>query len=605
MVVVCPESQLLSTMALCVRFTTWFMLCNMVLAQQAGTEKQEAHLPFNIESCSEEGCKTESITATFDMQWRWMHGLGGYKNCYVGGWDKQICPDPNTCAQKCAVEGMSNEDYSKTGGQTSIPDGVQMQFVAPSGSSGSRIYLIGPNEKYKLFRLKNREFAFDVDVSQLPCGLIGAAYFVEMDEAGSGKAGAKLGTGYCDAQCGKQLKFIDGKANFGWKRGACCMELDLWEANSRASVYTAHPCKTKGYVACEGAKCGTEGNGGDHSGEEDTEGLCNKGGCGFNSFRMGDEKFYGPGSDFSVDTTKPITVVTQFLTEGSKDEGDLVEIRRYYVQAGKVIVNSNATILPKLLDNDEKLDNAKGGDSLTDTYCSAQNKAFNVSTSDFQAKGGLKRIGEALERGMVLALSINSGNAWLDGVDAGKNGSASDPGAKRGPCPDDSYSIPELKKKHGKASVKFSNIKYGQIGWTLKAKKIASKVSKTGTPKVPKPEGGKSQCGWKSCAASALFSVDKWCGKSKANCLKCKGGQWCATGAVTRLDEEAPVVMDQWPLRSTDSNRRFHAMIAVLALVTSVATMAFAMVVSVWRRRSVPQQLQPEADPILELGTVN
>jgi cellulose 1,4-beta-cellobiosidase len=32
--------------------------------------------------------------------------------------------------------------------------------------------------KYKVFKLKNREFTFDVDVSQLPCGLNGALYFV-------------------------------------------------------------------------------------------------------------------------------------------------------------------------------------------------------------------------------------------------------------------------------------------------------------------------------------------------------------------------------------------------------------------------------------------
>lgn len=380
------------------------------------------------------------------------------------------------------------------------------------------------------------------------------------------------------------------------------MEFDLWEANSRASVYTAHPCKTKGYVACEGAKCGSEGNGGDHSGEEDTEGLCNKGGCGFNSFRMGNEKFYGPGSDFSVDTTKPITVVTQFLTEDNKDEGDLVEIRRYYVQDGKVIVNSNATILPDLLDSDAKLDNKKGGDSITDTYCSAQNKAFNVSTSDFQAKGGVKRIGEAFERGMVLALSINSGNAWLDGVDAGKNGSASDPGAKRGPCPANSYNVAKLKKTHAKASVKFSNIKYGQIGWTLKAKKITTttaKVPKTGSRKVQKADG-KSQCGWESCDESKLFPVTKYCGRSKENCLKCKGGKWCATEAVTRLEEDYPIVTDKSPLRGTDRTRGMNATVAILAMVISFTMVACAMLVAVWRRHSMPQQLQFEAEPILE-----
>lgn len=33
-----------------------------------------------------------------------------------------------------------------------------------------------------MFKLLNQEFTFDVDVSQLPCGVNGALYFVEMDQ---------------------------------------------------------------------------------------------------------------------------------------------------------------------------------------------------------------------------------------------------------------------------------------------------------------------------------------------------------------------------------------------------------------------------------------
>lgn len=44
---------------------------------------------------------------------------------------------------------------------------------------GSRVYLL-EGSKYKIFKLKNREFTFDVDVSNLPCGINGALYFVEM-----------------------------------------------------------------------------------------------------------------------------------------------------------------------------------------------------------------------------------------------------------------------------------------------------------------------------------------------------------------------------------------------------------------------------------------
>jgi cellulose 1,4-beta-cellobiosidase len=70
-----------------------------------------------------------------------------------------------------------------------------------------------------MFQLKNREFAMEVDVSQLPCGLNGAVYFIQMDPDGgmsahpNNKAGAKYGTGYCDAQCPHDMKWIYGEAN--------------------------------------------------------------------------------------------------------------------------------------------------------------------------------------------------------------------------------------------------------------------------------------------------------------------------------------------------------------------------------------------------------
>ncbi len=37
---------------------------------------------------------------------------------------------------------------------------------------------------YYMFKLLNKEFTFDVDVSNLPCGLNGALYFVEMEKDG-------------------------------------------------------------------------------------------------------------------------------------------------------------------------------------------------------------------------------------------------------------------------------------------------------------------------------------------------------------------------------------------------------------------------------------
>lgn len=99
---------------------------------------------------------------------------------------------------------------------------------------GSRVYLLETENKYKIFKLNNREFSFDVDMSTLECGINGALYFVEMEADGgsakypTNKAGAKYGTGYCDAQCPHDIKFIWGEANIkDWYDdkgyyGTCC-----------------------------------------------------------------------------------------------------------------------------------------------------------------------------------------------------------------------------------------------------------------------------------------------------------------------------------------------------------------------------------------------
>ena len=85
---------------------------------------------------------------------------------------------------------------------------------------GSRIYMLDGPDKYEMFKLKNREFTMSADMFFMPCGLNGAVYFVEMDAdggqaraaaaGGSNQAGAKFGTGYCDAQCPHDMKFMEG-----------------------------------------------------------------------------------------------------------------------------------------------------------------------------------------------------------------------------------------------------------------------------------------------------------------------------------------------------------------------------------------------------------
>jgi|SRR5687768_7561483 cellulose 1,4-beta-cellobiosidase len=82
---------------------------------------------------------------------------------------------------------------------------------------GSRLYLMQNTDNYAMFTLNNNELAFDVDLSTVECGLNSALYFVAMESDGGKKsystnqAGAKYGTGYCDAQCARDLKFVGGK----------------------------------------------------------------------------------------------------------------------------------------------------------------------------------------------------------------------------------------------------------------------------------------------------------------------------------------------------------------------------------------------------------
>lgn len=170
-----------------------------------------------------------------------------------------------------------------------------------------------------------------------------------MSEYSGDKAGAAYGTGYCDAQCPQDIKFIDGEANsVGWNPsptdpnagtgqwGSCCAEMDIWEANSISEAFTAHPCALDGPKKCTNAtECGS-GSGNRYTG------VCDKDGCDLNPFRAGVTDFYGPGK--TVDTTKPVTVVTQFITTDGTDNGDLKEIRRVFVQDGKVFEHPKSNI---------------------------------------------------------------------------------------------------------------------------------------------------------------------------------------------------------------------------------------------------------------------
>lgn len=440
-----------------------------VKAQQACTLTAETHPSLSWSRCTASGtCTSVSGSVTVDANWRWLHSTSSTTNCYTGNeWNTTICSSGTTCASQCCLDGA---DYQGTYGVSTSGSELSLRFVTEgpySTNIGSRLYLMESETKYQGFTLLGNEFTFDVDASDLDCGLNGAVYFVSMDLDGgtskytANKAGAKYGTGYCDSQCPRDVKFIGGVANVaGWEPstndanagvgdlGACCAEMDIWEANKISTAYTPHPCSNNVYHTCNGDACG-----GTYS-ETRYAGDCDPDGCDFNSYRQGNTTFYGPSSSFTVDSSQKVTVVTQFITGSS---GVLSEIKRFYVQNGEIIENSQTLIA------------GTSGNSISTAYCTAQKSIFGDNTSFFD-KGGLAKMSAALAQPMVLALSLwddhYANMLWLDSnypVDA----SASTPGVARGTCPVTSGVPADVESQAPDSTVKYSNIKFGPIGSTF------------------------------------------------------------------------------------------------------------------------------------------
>ncbi|KAJ7223467.1 cellulase [Mycena pura] len=422
-------------------------LAGLVASQQIGTIVPEVHPPITYETCTVAGgCATQSGSIVLDANFRFLHDASGDTCNPSSGFNRTICPNAATCGEACALEGA---DYATTFGVSTSGDTLSLVF----GNGGSRVYLLDSTGNYADFRVMGKEFTFDVNVGNLPCGYNGALYFSEMPLDGGksaiNEAGATYGTGYCDSQCPKGINFLNGTVNVDGSLGSCCNEMDLWEANSVATQLTPHPCNVTGEFACSGSTCGRP--------------LCDPSGCDFNPFRMGNQSFYGPGK--IVDTNQVMTVVTQFVTDDGTPEGTLTAIKRIYVQNGVVIQNSNIAIsgLPQT-------------NAMTQELCSDKISVLG-DDSAFNTFGGLAGMGKSLARSAVLVISLwddlSGGMIWLDGLE-GSNPSA--PGALRGPCP-----APPA-KSDPQASVTFSRIRVGELGSTFKGSAPAPPPTTTSAP---------------------------------------------------------------------------------------------------------------------------
>ncbi|KAF4999006.1 hypothetical protein FGRMN_2805 [Fusarium graminum] len=413
------------------------LLLQGVVAQTPDKTK-ENHPKLDTYRCTKaKGCKKHTNYIVADAGSHNIHQKGTNLGC--GDWgnapNSTACPDEKTCAKNCILEGLS--DYS-TIGVTTSGNSLRLQQLIDGKLVSPRVYLLEENKKkYEMLKLTGSEFSFDVETDKLPCGMNGALYLSEMPQDGgkstskNSKAGAYYGGGYCDAQC-YVTPFINGVGNIKGQ-GVCCNEMDIWEANSRSTHIAPHPCTEPGLYGCEGEEC-------------QKSGICDKSGCGWNHYRNGVKNFYGRGKDFKVDSTRKFTVVSQFVADKS---GDLKEMHRHYVQDNKIIHSAIVNIQgpPKI-------------NFINDEYCKA------TYADDYMRIGGTSQMGDAMTRGMVLAMSVwwseGDNMAWLDG------GSQS-----AGPCDATEGNPSNIVKVQPNPEVTFSNIRIGEINSTFSVKSPA------------------------------------------------------------------------------------------------------------------------------------
>jgi cellulose 1,4-beta-cellobiosidase len=245
---------------------------------------------------------------------------------------------------------------------------------------------------------------------------------------------------------------------------------------------------------------------------------------------MGDTSFYGPGK--TLDTSKPMTVVTQFITNDGTTTGTLSEIKRFYVQNGATYANSQSKIA------------GVTGNSITDNFCANQKTVFG-DTNEFAVKGGLTKMSAALKNGMVLVMSIWDDHAvgmeWLD-APYPPTADPTKPGVVRGSCATGSGDPTLVESTYPGSSVTYSNIKWGPINSTFSAGTISnpgggsssttkintSTTSKAGTTTTSKPATTSASGG----------------GTGAAHWAQCGGQGW--TGATTCVSPYTCTKLNDW-----------------------------------------------------------
>ncbi|KXS08863.1 glycoside hydrolase family 7 protein [Gonapodya prolifera JEL478] len=238
------------------------------------------------------------------------------------------CSDSNT---RLVVNGGS---FDFTGVPVTSKSSSTLQVDGPSG-----MMLVKPSgTSHDILYLKNKVLWITSDISKVQCGYNAAFYLVNMPVS------AAPGTGYCDAQ-------------------NTCMEVDILESNVGGISGTSHSCVSTSSTPCDPI------------------------GCGYKS-RVSLWDQIGVGKN--IDTLKPFTIATEFITNDGTDTGSLVSIKQTIFQGSHVFYFNQ----------------------WDDVYCTTADPTYWSTT------GGLQPMSKALDIGMTLLITFwgNGANSmsWLD-----------------------------------------------------------------------------------------------------------------------------------------------------------------------------------------------
>lgn len=176
----------------------------------------------------------------------------------------------------------------------------------------SRAYLVkgcGPNWAPAFYNsrlsLLDTQLNFTLDLSGTPCSCNTALYFTSAPAVGSTGAftAGSDNAFYCDANA---------------VGGTYCPEIDIIEANTAAWSSAPHNCvlPTNGYYR-----------------------SCDKAGCYKKSITDDVATSYGPGSAFTIDTTKPFVVSTSFIADSAGTS--LASMVVQLVQGDKIVKHTH------------------------------------------------------------------------------------------------------------------------------------------------------------------------------------------------------------------------------------------------------------------------